>query len=94
MILGPVSVGRSTWVGPYTLLDGSGGGISIGGFCSISAGVHLYTHDTVLWSLSLGTAERTLGPVSIGDGCHIGAQSVVAPGVTIGDRCVVGPTAS
>jgi acetyltransferase-like isoleucine patch superfamily enzyme len=90
VILGAVSVGPSTWVGPYTLLDGSGGGISIGSFCSISAGVHVYTHDTVLWSLSLGVAERTVGAVAIGDGCHLGAQSVVAPGVSIGDRCVVG----
>jgi acetyltransferase-like isoleucine patch superfamily enzyme len=90
VVLEPVAVGPSSWIGPNTLLDGSGGGITIGAFCSISAGVHVYTHDTVLWSVSLGAGERTVGPVAIGDGCHIGAQSVIAPGVTIGDRCVVG----
>ena len=58
--------------------------------CSISAGVHIYTHDTVHWSLSFGVAERTVAPVTIGDGCHLGAQSVIIAGVTIGDQCVVG----
>jgi acetyltransferase-like isoleucine patch superfamily enzyme len=28
--------------------------------------------------------------VQIGDGCHLGALAVVAPAVSIGDRCVVG----
>jgi acetyltransferase-like isoleucine patch superfamily enzyme len=90
VILGAVAVGRKTWIGPYTLLDGSGGGITIGDHCSISAGVHVYTHDTVRWSLSLGVAPRSEGAVVIGHGCHLGAQSVVAPAVSIGDHCVVG----
>jgi acetyltransferase-like isoleucine patch superfamily enzyme len=90
IVLGTVAVGASTWIGPSTLLDGSGGGISIGRFCSISAGVHIYTHDTVAWSLSLGIAPRNEGAVAIGDGCYVGPQSVIAPGVTIGQQVVVG----
>ncbi len=90
LVYGDVRVGAHTWVGPNVLLDGSGGGLVIGEWCSISAGVHVYTHDTVRRSLSLGACERDTGPVCIGDGCHVGALSVVAPGVTIGDRCVVG----
>jgi acetyltransferase-like isoleucine patch superfamily enzyme len=35
-------------------------------------------------------ARRTSTPVEIGDCCHIGGQSVVAKGVTIGSRSVVG----
>jgi acetyltransferase-like isoleucine patch superfamily enzyme len=31
-----------------------------------------------------------VGPVRIGDGCHLGAGSIVLAGVSIGDRCVVG----
>lgn len=90
MVLGDVTVGASSWIGPNVLLDGSGGGLSIGRFCSISAGVQVYTHDTVRWSLTLGAAPRSEGAVAIGDGCHLGALSVVAPGVTIGARTVVG----
>jgi carbonic anhydrase/acetyltransferase-like protein (isoleucine patch superfamily) len=90
LVFGDVEAGEQTWVGPHVLLDGSGGALRIGAYCSISAGVHVYTHDTVRWSLSLGALPRETAPVQIGDGCHIGAQSVVAAGVTIGDRCVVG----
>lgn len=90
LVLGDVEVGAHSWIGPQTLLDGSGGLLRIGSWCSISAGVHLYTHDTVRRAVSMGAAAREVGPVSIGDGCHLGALSVVVRGVTIGDRCVVG----
>ncbi|CAB4706410.1 MAG: acyltransferase [Actinobacteria bacterium] len=88
-VYGDVTVGPRTWVGPYTLLDGSGG-LTIGENCSISAGVHIYTHDTVQWALTNGAAEADRSPVRIGDCCFIGAQSVIVRGVTIGDHSVVG----
>ena len=88
-VYGDVTVGKNTWIGPYTLLDGSGG-LIIGDYCSISAGVHIYTHDTVRWALSGGKAEYERSPVRIGNCCHIGAQTVIAKGVTIGDHCVIG----
>lgn len=90
LVYGDVEVGPDTWVGPNVLLDGSGGGLVIGAWCSISAGVQIYTHDTVARSLSLGACPTETGPVRIGDGCHLGALSVVARGVSIGDRCVIG----
>lgn len=89
-VFGAVTVGENTWVGPYVILDGSGGGISIGKYCSISAGVHIYTHDTMLWALSGGVAEKRTGLVTIGDFVYIGSQSVIACGTTIGSRCVIG----
>lgn len=89
-IFGDVRAGGETWIGPNTLLDGSGGGITIGSTCSISAGVHIYTHDTVLWALSGGKCDKKLGPVAIGDCCYIGPQSIIVAGVTIGSHCVIG----
>lgn len=89
LVYGDVTVGRGTWVGPYTLLDGTGGGLSIGDYCSISAGVQIYTHDTIMWSLSGGAHEKKTASVSIGDCCYIGSQSIVAAGTNIGDQCVV-----
>lgn len=89
LVYGDVKVGENTWIGPYTLLDGSGGEVSIGSFCSISAGVHIYTHDTVMWALSGGRLEKRTGPVKIGDCCYIASQCIVAPNVTIGRQCVV-----
>ena len=89
LILGDVSVGKNTWIGPNVILDGSGG-LKIGDFCSISAGVQIYTHHTVKWATSLGEEEPEKAPSQIGSGVYIGPQSVVQMGVTIGDRGVVG----
>jgi len=90
IMMGSVTVGKHTWIGPNTLLDGTGGGLSIGSHCSISAGVHIYTHNTVQRCLTLGQAETAKATVSIGDGVYIGAQSIVREGVTIGNRVVIG----
>ncbi len=88
-IFGDVTVGSNTWIGPFTILDGSGGGLSIGDNCSISAGVHVYTHDTVLWAVSGGVQAAKKSAVKIGLNTYIGAQSVIVAGVTIGERCVI-----
>lgn len=89
-VMGDVRVGRDVWIGPFVMLDGSGGGIEIGDWCSISTGVHVYTHDTVQRSLTGGRAPRHCAPVRIGDRTYLGSQVIVLPGVTIGDHCVVG----
>jgi carbonic anhydrase/acetyltransferase-like protein (isoleucine patch superfamily) len=89
LVFGEVQVGRQSWIGPCTLLDGSAAPLIIGEFCSISAGVHLYTHDTVHWALSGGALSKRAGAVSIADRVYIGPQSIVALGVTIGTQSVV-----
>lgn len=89
LVIGDVSVGEQTWIGPGVVLDGSGG-LTIGSFCSISAGVQVYSHDTVQWAVSGGKAEPERAPTTIGDRCYIGPNVVIAKGVTIGDGCIVG----
>lgn len=89
LVLGEVTVGRDTWIGPFVVLDGSGG-LQIGSNCSISAGVQVYTHDTVEWALSGGKAPAERAPTRIGDKCYIGPNTVIAKGVTIGNGCVIG----
>lgn len=88
-VYGDVQVGMDTWVGPNTILDGSGG-LVIGDHCSISAGVQIYTHDSVDWATSGGKAGITRQPVVIGSYCYIGPNTIIAKGVTIGDGCVIG----
>jgi acetyltransferase-like isoleucine patch superfamily enzyme len=90
LILGDVKIGSNTWIGPYTVLDGSGGGLTIGEYCSISAGVQIYTHDTVMWSLSGGIMEKVAQKTEIGNNCYIGPLCIISMGVSIGNRCVVG----
>lgn len=89
LVLGDVKVGINTWIGPSVVLDGSGG-LRIGSNCSISAGVQLYSHDTVDWALSGGKAQPARAPTAIGDNCYIGPNTVVAKGVRIGDGCLIG----
>jgi acetyltransferase-like isoleucine patch superfamily enzyme len=88
-VFGDVVVGRNTWIGPFTLLDGSGG-LTIGDGCSVSTGVQIYSHDTVRWAVSGGTATPDRAPVVVGSHTYIGSQCVVGKGVTIGDHSVIG----
>lgn len=89
LVLGDVKVGEHTWIGPGTVLDGSGG-LEIGAYCSISAGVQIYSHDTVKWATSGGVAGPERAPTHVGSCCYLGPNVVVAMGVTIGDGCVIG----
>ncbi|MBL7069145.1 MAG: acyltransferase [Candidatus Omnitrophica bacterium] len=89
LVFGDVKVGENTWVGPFTVLDGTAG-LEIGSYCSISTGVQIYTHDSLRWALSGGKKRYEYGPVKIGDRCYFGPNAIVSMGVTIGDRCVIG----
>ena len=89
VVIGDVRVGAHSWIGPFTLLDGSGE-LEIGSYCSISAGVQIYTHDTVLRDISGHRSPVDYSSVVIGSRCYIGPQSVIARGVRIGDGAVIG----
>ncbi len=89
LVMGEVTVGEGAWVGPYTFLDGGYAPVTIGAWVSVSAGVMVYSHDTVLWSLSGGRADKRTGPVTIGDRCYVGSQAVIGPGVTVGRQSVI-----
>jgi acetyltransferase-like isoleucine patch superfamily enzyme len=89
LVLGDVKVGRKTWIGPNVILDGSGG-LEIGDFCSISAGVGIYSHHTVEWARSMGEAPVERMPTRIGSGVYIGPNCIIQMGVTVGDRAVIG----
>lgn len=88
-VFGNVTVGKNTWIGPFTILDGSGG-LTIGDNCSISAAVQIYSHDTVEWAVSGGEKPYTYANTKIGNNCYIGPNSIITKGVTLGDGCIVG----
>lgn len=90
LIYGDVRVGRDTWIGPFTILDGSGGKLIIGDNCCISAGVQIYTHDTVARTISGGRECIETASTKIGNNCYIGPNVVISKGVTIGDSAIIG----
>lgn len=90
LVRGDVKVGRNTWIGPGCILDGSGGELRIGDWCSISAGAQIYTHHTVNRSISLGEEPIECASTIIGDGVYIGPNVIVQMGVKIGDKAIVG----
>lgn len=89
VIFADVKIGNNTWVGPFTILDGTGG-LTIGNNCSISAGVQIYTHDSVKWAVSGGAEKYEYAPTSIGNNCYIGPNTIITRGITIGDGTIIG----
>jgi acetyltransferase-like isoleucine patch superfamily enzyme len=89
LVIGDVRVGRNTWIGPATVLDGSGG-LTIGDTCSISAGVQIYSHDSVMWAVTGGNAEPEQAPSSVGSQTYIGPSTIISKGVSVGSRCIIG----
>ncbi len=89
LILGDVKVGRNCWIGPNVILDGRGE-LVVGDYVTFSAGVQIYTHDTVDQAVSFGAAPIKLAPTKVGSGVYFGPNTVVQMGVTIGDRVIIG----
>jgi acetyltransferase-like isoleucine patch superfamily enzyme len=88
-VYGDVKVGHHTWIGPFTILDGTGG-LEIGSHCSIASGVQIYTHESSDWALSGGKAKYTSAPVRVGNACYIGSLTIIRMGVNIGDHVLIG----
>lgn len=95
---GEPKIGKGTWIGFFTLIDGSGG-LEIGTNCDISCGVHIYSHDTAKRCIQNkkfnkdGSVNRDLiekAPVKIGNNVFIGANSTILKGVTIGSNSIIG----
>lgn len=89
LVIGDVKVGKNTWIGPFSILDGSGG-LGIGDNCSIAAGVQIYSHETISWALSGGKMGYSRAKTIIGNCCYIGPNTVVSKGVRIGNHCLIG----
>jgi acetyltransferase-like isoleucine patch superfamily enzyme len=87
-IYGKPKVGKNVWVGPFVVLDGTGG-LTIGDGCDISCGAMIFTHSTHLRCISKGNMNILKKPVRIGKYVYVGSGAIVLPGVTIGDHSVI-----
>lgn len=90
-----LKMGEDVWIGYFCLIDASGG-LEIGNKVSISSGVHIYTHDSSNFRVHdlpkdpISGSHIDRAPVKIGNNVQIGANSVIAKGVTIGDNVIIG----
>ncbi|HYI34693.1 MAG TPA: acyltransferase [Glaciibacter sp.] len=65
--------------------------VTVGDRVTVSSGVRFITHDGTGWLYRDEKGRRyRYAPVRIGSDVFIGANVLVLPGVTIGDRCVIG----
>jgi acetyltransferase-like isoleucine patch superfamily enzyme len=88
-IIGEPTIGKGTWIGAFTVVDGSGG-LTIGDGCDISCGAQIYTHSSMKRCVSgRRFAEVERRPTTIGHHVFVGANAVINMGVTIGDEAVV-----
>jgi acetyltransferase-like isoleucine patch superfamily enzyme len=88
LVFGNVKVGKNCWIGPFTILDGSFGELSIGDNSHISAGTQIYTHDTV--NKVIENKDIKTGFVKIGNNCYIGPNVIISLNVTIGNNVTIG----
>lgn len=86
------SIGNDVYISPKAYLDKNVKGyIHIGDNCFITRDVIILTHSQAkqggpraLWG------EMEKGKVRIGNNVFIGVKTVIMPGVTIGDNCIIG----
>ena len=67
--------------------------IEIGNHVRITTGCKFVTHDGGLWVLRKKYNKDTIdrfGKIVIGNNVHIGWDTIIMPGVTIGDNVVIG----
>lgn len=65
--------------------------VKIGDRVTVSIGCRFMTHDGIGWLFRDEKGRRyRYGPISVGSDSFIGAGASVMPGVTIGERCIIG----
>jgi acetyltransferase-like isoleucine patch superfamily enzyme len=88
-VYGKPKVGKNVWIGPMTMIDGTGG-LTIGDNCDISTGAFIVTHSTHPRLLTDGKSETVRAPVHIENNVYVGSKAVILPGVRVGHHSVVG----
>ena len=90
VVLGRPKIGADCWIGPNAVLDGSGG-LALGDWVSVAAGVQIYSHSTRARMLAASNdVPIDTAPTTIGSRVVIGPGAVIQAGVTVGDGATIG----
>ena len=88
------TIGENCEIYPSVSLGSEPYLIKMGNHVRITAGVKFVTHDGGVWVLRELKKELKevdlFGKIVIGDNVHIGLDSVIMPGVTIGNNVIIG----
>jgi acetyltransferase-like isoleucine patch superfamily enzyme len=88
-----ISIGRHVFVGLDTWLDDQFPElIRIEDDVTISFRVMVIVHDDArrMDRTSAGAGDGTVAPVVLKRGCYLGAGALILPGITVGERAIVG----
>ena len=88
-IRGEPVIGEGTWIGAFTLIDGTGG-LRIGRGCDISCGAQILSHSTIRRCLT----ERRYDEIDmrqtvLEDAVFVGTNAVVLMGCRIGHHSLI-----
>lgn len=87
---GEIRIGEGTWLSPgIRIYSHPQVPVIIGARCDLGHEVSILTGSHEMGDQSRRAGRGTSGAVTIGNGCWIGARSLVLGGVTIGDGCVI-----
>jgi acetyltransferase-like isoleucine patch superfamily enzyme len=65
--------------------------VTIGDRVTVTAGVSFITHDGATWLIRDDKGRRyRFAPIEVGNDVFIGLNSILLPGVKVGDRCIIG----
>lgn len=87
-----VQIGKECLIG-YRFCILAGEEVIIGDNCSIASDVSIFSENHGIdpsEEKSYGNQQLQVAPVKIGRGCWIGDKVIILPGITIGERSVIG----
>ena len=93
---GEIAIGDRIHIAPYSILNG-GGGLYIEDYVGIASFVQIYSHSEVpirgkrMSGPMISESEKGFrsAPVILKKDSFIGAGSIILPGITIGEGCII-----
>ncbi|HVW66391.1 MAG TPA: acyltransferase [Candidatus Peribacteraceae bacterium] len=86
----PLTIGDDFFIGAQCYVNGCAG-LTIGNRVTIAPGVMIFSDSGPNTSPLLQKTHPIVAkPIIIGDDVWIGARAMILPGVTIGNRCIIG----
>lgn len=87
-----VSIGEGSFINNYCKFfssDFTGGTIEIGSNCFVAMDVIFTTMTHDIGHVKQRAGEGKYCPIKVGNGCWIGTKSILLPGITICEGCII-----